>query len=507
MKLQKTIKLTLFVLHLLCMHIRVLPAQSTISLVSAEERYQLLLEQINIYKDYRAFGRAEKNLIDQAGEFALNDEFELALIYLEETLDLLKMNTAQTKEGAFIENRTKINTNIKFSLLSGIDFNRQEFEVGYLQNDSTVLEEINKPYLGIAAVYHFPYATNKFFEIRNTFRYDQENLRDDYRIGWKPGKYFLFEYRGFWNRAKQIESNSFWEHDLNGKFRKKITQSFDLLIENKYDYKIYKEQSDFLFDFYRNRFLTNLDWKGTLSAEYVNEMNESIGRDDTDYLQHTMRFGFRSTRMQTINYNLIVRGSHRDYFLEFENNIIDNIYKQFGFDTNVDFSFFRRLRLEVENNFILKSYKQKSSLEPDYIWNFFRPSLLTNPIQDIEISLGYEWEVKTYDSDVSDTYEVGEQDYNSKGIFTSLSYFTLRGIYISGSLSYQWRRYPKSITNDLISLYSDRNVLSLLLIAYLPVSNHFALNVFAAYDNDEDIDKDQQNNQSTIFTAELEYKF
>ncbi len=105
------------------------------------------------------------------------------------------------------------------------------------------------------------------------------------------------------------------------------------------------------------------------------------------------------------------------------------------------------------------------------------------------------------------SYNVNEQNYNSNGIFVSLNYFSFGGMYLTTSVSYQWRRYPDSITNDLISIYSNRNIFSAMLLAYIPIISQLTLNGFATYDNDEDIDFDQQNNQSTIFSVELEYIF
>jgi hypothetical protein len=46
-----------------------------------------------------------------------------------------------------------------------------------------------------------------------------------------------------------------------------------------------------------------------------------------------------------------------------------------------------------------------------------------------------------------------------------------------------------------------------MIIGYIPLSRHINLHIFAVYDNDHDIDFDQQNNQSTIFTLEMEYLF
>ena len=117
------------------------------------------------------------------------------------------------------------------------------------------------------------------------------------------------------------------------------------------------------------------------------------------------------------------------------------------------------------------------------------------------------FEFKEHDAHPLDSYNVSEQNYNSNGVYVSLNYFSAGGTYLTTSVSYQWRRYPESLTNDLISIYSNRNIFSVMLLAYVPLSNNFNFNIFATYDNDNDIDFDQQNNQSTIFTLELEYTF
>ena len=107
----------------------------------------------------------------------------------------------------------------------------------------------------------------------------------------------------------------------------------------------------------------------------------------------------------------------------------------------------------------------------------------------------------------NDIFNVSEQNYNSNGFFLSLSYLNSPGAYLSASVRYQWRRYPKSAPNDIISIYSNRNVLSVTAMVYWPLMSNLFLNTYIMYDNDQDIEIDQQSNQSTIFTTELEYKF
>jgi hypothetical protein len=243
------------------------------------------------------------------------------------------------------------------------------------------------------------------------------------------------------------------------------------------------------------------------SVEFMNELNEYLGHDNMDYFQNGIRLGYRKSAFQSLNYSIILEGIVRDYSLQFEDSTLNNTYKQGGLEAILDIPIRNRLRFEIVDNFYLKKYDLKSSLEPDYIWNLLRSGLFFYIRSDFELGVGYEWEIKKHDSTIEEIYDTSEQDYQSSGLYTSLNYYTTRGIYFTAVLSYQWRRYQNSLINELISIYSNRNVLSIMVMAYLPISNHISLNAFATFDDDDDIDLDQQNNQSTIFSLEIEYKF
>jgi len=246
---------------------------------------------------------------------------------------------------------------------------------------------------------------------------------------------------------------------------------------------------------------------GIKSLEYRNEVNESLGFEDNDYVQHNIRLGVRNENFDKFYHNFIVEVGTRNYVIQFDDSLIFNNNRLLGFEGLYEVMIVENIRLFVEDNFIYKVYEQKSTLEPDYYWNFLRPGFRWLFVSQFEFGAGYEWEFKKHITHGVDSYNVNEQNYNSNGIFVSLNYFSTGGMYLTTSVSYQWRRYPYSITNDLISIYSNRNIFSAMFLAYLPITSHLTLNGFATFDNDNDIDFDQQNNQSTIFTLELAYIF
>jgi hypothetical protein len=459
----------------------------------------------------------DKSLLTEAVSYASVNEYQIAIIYLEELLDKLQYSDEQASN--FDTNALPVNYNnqafpqpvhnsfgFRLSAITGIDYNRQEFELSYFESDSAVLEQISRPYIGFAAGFIYQFNPVYSIEISNSLRYDNDYLRNDYRILWRAGSLIAMQYSGYWNQSESIFTSSFWEHELNARFNNRITPSFSLSIENNFRHKTYRSSSIFIADYFRNRFISVAQWP-MFRMEYNNELNESLGSEDLDYLQHLLRFGLRNTPNARLMFNLDMDLSLRKYTLAFEDSTLNNLYKQAGFNIYLTVPLADWMKLVSEDNLIYKAYVEKSSLEPDYFWNFFRPGLVVNFTTDFELVLGYEWEFRTHRSVSNDIFNVSEQNYNSNGFFLSLSYLNSPGSYLSASVSYQWRRYPQSATNDIISIYSNRNVLSVTAMIYLPLMSNLFLNTYIMYDNDQDIEIDQQSNQSTIFTTELEYKF
>jgi hypothetical protein len=493
------------------------PAQKVSEITDSKTSYDLLLTRFKIYLEYYTINEKSKLLYEEALQYGQNKEYEIGAIILEEALDLLKND-----EGDFSElmplsplpqslGMRASGQDFKLSVISGMDFNRQEFELGFVEGDSTVEEEFSKPYVGLSARYFSNNGQHNVIEIQNSIRFDKENWRDDYRIRWQPISSFYILYSGYWNEARVEETHSYWDQVIASRLTFDFSRTLYFSFLNTFNYKSYRTENFYLKDFYRNRINARGELRtsllGITSLEYANEANESLGLEDNDYLQHTIRIGIRNDSFEKFYYNFLVDGSTREYVIQFDDRLVYNRFQSLGVEALYEVGIVKELRLFLEDNFLYKVYEQKSSLEPDYYWNFFRPGFRISFINQLDIGIGYEWEFKEHLALPLDSYNVNEQNYNSNGVFVSLNYFSIGGTYLTTSISYQWRRYPNSLTNDLLSIYSNRNIFSAMLLAYVPLTNNFNLNVFATFDNDNDIDFDQQNNQSTIFSVELEYIF
>jgi hypothetical protein len=514
MKKYHYIQIILVALQLCFLNVVSAPAQEADEVVSTRSNYQMLLTRLKIYMDYYLVTDEVRALQSESMQYGQEGEYEIANVLLEEAIERLTLSTDKDSTLSFASFSPEVigqSQNFRFGMMSGIDYNRQEFEVGFSGSDSTLHEEFNKPYLGLFAGYILNLSQQTSLEFFNAFRYDRENLRNDYRIRWQVGNSIYMQYAGYWNHSQIEELYSYWEHVVSAKIGSTIGPNFFWTFYNIFNYKTYQSGPFFIKDYYRNRFNAMIEWRldffGFVGIEYGNERNETLSFDDNDYDQHHFRAGIRSENIDPFYHNIFVDVSLRDYSLLLTDSLISNTVEAYAFEFIYEVSLISMFIVTIEDNFLYKIYHKKSSIEPDYYWNILRPGIKLRTSIGFEIGGGYEWEIKEHKNNPSDSYNVSEQNYRADGIFGHINYFSVNGTYLSASVSYQWRRYPSSITNDLFSLYSNRNIFSTMIMAYIPLFEQLNLNAFISYDNDLDIDFDQQNNQSTIFSVELEYVF
>jgi hypothetical protein len=263
-------------------------------------------------------------------------------------------------------------------------------------------------------------------------------------------------------------------------------------------------------DYFRNYFQTEIDYDyGSYDfiLQYENEINEYLGNANYDFFQNRVSAGYRNFCNAVVSHSVFLEYENRDYEILYNNDTtLVNMYNQISFLVDLRYKVFDPLSIQLENHFIKKIYQQQSEIESDYIWNYLKPAINTDLSSTLQLELGYEWEKKLYGKNVNTDFSFKEQDYESNGLFSSLNYFNNDLMSISMTFSYQWRRYPKTPANDLISLYSSRDIMSLIALVNLPLTQNSSFNILIVYDNDKDIDSDQDNAQSSIYNIELQYK-
>jgi len=136
--------------------------------ISEEDLYSILFDQISIYAEMNKLSGENDLLLREALSFAGTDDYQLAIIYLEELLSKLQFsdnpatilsdnNGFENISGQVFDRSQQSASGLRLSLVSGIDYNKQEFDLGYFESDSAILEQISRPYVGFIGgfIYQF----------------------------------------------------------------------------------------------------------------------------------------------------------------------------------------------------------------------------------------------------------------------------------------------------------------------------------------------------------------
>ena len=475
-----------------------------------EEEYLLLLDEIAILRANDLLPQEQHALLDSAYQYADKKMFDIAAIFLEE---LVQSQPVFEKENSYFT--PTIQKKYELFIRTGVDYNRQEFEVGYFQTDSVFIEQVQKPY--IAVNYHQYLLNNAlnstFFSL--DFRYDKENIMALARLetGFTT-KYFESRINiGFvYDNNTPFPDLSYKEGNTRQYFRWQLASGMIWMLDNTLRYKKYKAPSVSVPDFIRDRLSSSITFwdmgANSYSVRYNLDFNESLQIVNNDYRMHTFDFAFGNINPALFNYTFYLGYRTNRFQYIVSDSVIKNNSQSIFADINIIVNIMSQVRLKALYRPKIKSYKLKTEQEPDYTYHELSTMLNfdLNPLITMETGFLYESK-KHKEFSGSQAAYIKEQNYHGSGLALGLNYSSLKGYYISLNGSYIWRRYPDAIDLDLFRMYSNKNILSILLMVQMPISNHLEINAFISYDNDQDLDTDENNTRSSFFSAEFVYKF
>ncbi|MCB9058227.1 MAG: hypothetical protein H6627_06650 [Calditrichae bacterium] len=478
--------------------------------ISDRESYQLLLLEMQVIYHYDSFKSQTNSMMDSAKTYAENGDYELALAFLEEAREGLPVPEQKSEQQIYSESDFRP---FSFNIISGIDYSKQEFELGLDQSDSTLLDEISKPFIGFNLKYFF----NKNAQITNQLKYDREYFFNELNFEIEknleqaellinPGHIFSF------NNVYDGLSFSEIFLDLNLKSNRQNSQWY-WSVQNLSRYKKYSNPDKTIPDFFRNltKIYINYDqgFYKSLQFDYNLDYNESINFDNNDFIEQSGGIGYQSNFFNNLKYKFSAhyRYSRFNYLIsdETSDSLFSNISQNYTFEHDLKYNLIPLIDLNLDGEFSAKSYRKKTEQEPDYQFIRLNPFVTFNMSEKTLLRAGYIFENKSHQTDGLTAKEyVNDQDYYSNGFSAGFDYSDLADFYISFNVEYMQRRYPTNENVDF-SIYSNRNILNIMLFAQLPLSEKISLNAIASYDNDKDVDLDYNDIISSFFTLELSY--
>ncbi len=481
-----------------------------LSLETPEQDYDLLVWEVRLLA---ALSGQDTSLLDSAKAYKEAGDTEIANIFLEMMIE--EAGQMAVMEVADPEPATTESRPIQWTLGTGVDFNRQEFEIENLEDDSILVEEIQKPF--IATRLRIPLSggiQGNAFDVTGDLRYDKENLKTDFNIVHRFTAGMINTHNRFgmiYDDNRVYEHLGYFELYSDGSLYWDMSAHWLFRLQNLLRLKRYRSPSETIPDFFREQGNLELKYANryrSIGLSYDINVNESI-----DYLHNDFR-----EQTSTIRLNGFL-GSHirNDIRMGYRDNVFNLVLSDSSL-SNRSKTFFNRIymKMQVGRNweidtdyaFDYKWYNEKTEQDPDYMLHTFRFGFINHYIRDWDVKTGIIYENRSHrlKGGLNERY-ITEQDYREHGYSLGVNYSGGKEIFLSMEVSHTRRTYPDNQESRALSLYSTRSIWTLFLYVQVPVMENVRLNVLGSYDNDRDVDIDNNDMRSSFFTAELQYLF
>lgn len=402
----------------------------------------------------------------------------------------------------------------RFHIESGVDYSRQEFEVTFLENDSVIAEELQNPYLSITYyrpvfIGGQPLLLNQQLRLDNQFiNYDvflSMERRTVKRVGRLEleGGYFyartaqepdFFDSRAMVFYGNPYDTRNRWYLSLSGR------------------YKGYSRPGSFSGDilslglsaYYEHFF----DFTNSLSFSWMPGLYREFGESGYRYLQNRLTGVYRLWK----NYNRYLELGTESVYQDFVNLVSEERYQN-GYlalapQAEVEWAFLSWWGILLRGRLERRNFRSADAVNPNTGYLNLEAILKIYPGNLKSFGIGYFREQQSHHAANRQDQPIVEQaDFVSNGLALTAEYLNLSGILLTMEYRLSWRNYPRAETSLLSSFYSDRLVHSLGLFGWIPLTQHWQLQLFANYDNDQDRKFEHNDSRNTILNVGVVYKF
>jgi hypothetical protein len=478
----------------------------------SKEEFEFLNSEINILLNYQNNHFDDTSLLDSLKYYSNQGEYDIAIVFAEIVLDDLK--PSDSKPEAPIKKADEF-PDFQFNVAIGADLNRQEFEIDYIEKDSLLIDEIQNPYVALKSKYQVLGDYNNGLVNNLEFRFDKQNIRSSIDLAGNisTSKVNSSAKIGFiYDKDKIYPELSFSELSSQLLANADLSSSFYLQMNETFRYKNYHKKSDNLPDFIFNQFRVLTGSRHTKNTDmylsYNMLLNESLKNENNDYLEHECFLGLTHGNFSVLTLAPSAGFRYRNYTYVLQDSVVENSTSApiLQFNTVLRFPF--GIDWSTEYQWMYKTFFYKSEDDPDYYLNELQTTLRKSIYLGFSVELGYTFEQKMhqYFPSAVKVY-IDEQNYTGNGAVIGFDYMNNSNLFISLNGSYTWRRYPYATVSDDFGIYSNRDIYNIFFNIQLPLTKHLDFHLLLVYDNDKDLDSDNNNYNSTIFSSEFRYQF
>ncbi|MDZ7288809.1 MAG: hypothetical protein ONB44_04575 [candidate division KSB1 bacterium] len=519
-----------------------------------------LLRWLNAHQDTTAvdFFAQVQELQHEAEAFAKQQDYVTAQLILDTALELTGLHGAPI--GADAESGSVAAVPVTGSesspalqwrreVVVGVDLWRQEFELGFTEEESLFVDRDGNPFVGLRislnhdpALQPLPLISNiskssvvQESRALNLAAYAMLKSSRDYYSGELEfnGRQSLGG-RAFWRIQNRLEGTRY-RRDFNLQYWQNLTsvtasadvgKNLRFEVADEFRLRRYREQTEFYPNYIQNQasfgaifssgYTTRLDSR----YNYVVRAHASCPADD--YMEHRIDASVSQSTMA--NSSILLENIWRNRI--YPNNVgssacrrtYQSTYQEEYARADLRLGLSQALALRVEGDFTLRQHKVPSDSTPDFLSTTVNPQFQFRLFSDLQVSLGYLYLLRVYEKDIiqvdpstsiSETSYPFYEDYYSHGFTVGIDLLRTDGLLFSVNEIFEARTYPNATAQNIpgFGLYTDRNINSLLLFFSWNFLPKWQASMLANFDDDRSRTENRSDSRNTLFSIDLSYSF
>ena len=411
-------------------------------------------------------------------------------------------------------------------VLTGVDLSRLDFGIGFDQRE---VESSGNPYGGLRlGVVKRAGGTSVFRAnalVKTSRDYYSGNLESDLKqsIGEKASL----------RLENQLETTSYhrdldlqyWQNTNSFLLAFDVQKDIQLEVEDEIRFRHYRNESHFYPNYYQNEFSLAAVYSSRLSSRiqaryhFINRSHSSF--NDNDFNEHRIEASL--SQNLSSNSSIFIENIWRQrlYSSGRPDTTFQQPYSEEFAHADMRVGLSANTAFQLEWDLTFRQYQISNNLTPDFLYSRLNPKFEFKLFSDWQLSVGYIFLLRLHKmrenqnnltnaaTDDNASALLGFEDYLSNGFTLGIDFFNTSGFLFSASYAFTVRTYPNAASPNIdeFSLYSDRNINSLLLFMSWDVTPDIQLGAIANIDAENSRSDDFSDSKTTLFSVDLGYSF
>ena len=477
-------------------------------------------------------------LIKEAEAFANEGDYETGLLLLDSASAIAKSSTSKAPSFAEssetqllpVRNKPAGRWSWKPGVVTGVDFWRQEFELGFSGDASSFYESSWNPFFGLRMRGSYEGPSLRSFETYVLGKVSRDYYSGEATVrglfGSLQRSHFLFDNRFEVTDYRKALSLRYLENRTNLQAGVELARNFVFLSGNELRIRNYANQSVLYPNYFQNLTYGGFQYTSGLSTRLTGQYGYGIRKHsrypEDDFREHRIEASvYQSTAVNSsISFQSIWRD--RKYVHGNVDTSYQNSFQEEYFRADFRFGLSRNVSFDLQGDFTLRQHATASLYTPDFVDVRANPRFLLRLIGDLQLGLGYLFTLRVYKQDIIRTTTpvltadaaasqqyLGYEDYFSHGASVSLELFRLGSFMLSLTDQFELRTYPNSPTNaiDGFGLYTDRAINSILMFLSWQIVPQMDLSLMVNFDDDRGRKVQNSDARNSLFSLDLGYSF